>query len=72
MVHQFTPLNPEKTNVHNRENWRYPLENQDESSTPPQTPPSPEYHSTPSSDNYPSSSSAGVPPLGPDVERHGG
>lgn len=36
VVHEFTLPNPEKASVHNREKWRYPLENQDESPTPPQ------------------------------------
>lgn len=55
-----SPLpNPEKTSVHNPDNWRYPLEIQDE----PLTPPPAEYHHTPSSDTS-SSSSAGSSTLG--------
>ncbi|KAI5442121.1 hypothetical protein KIW84_011261 [Lathyrus oleraceus] len=63
VVNQSTLPSPEKTNVHNCDNWHYPIEIQDESPTPPPTPPPYEYHPTPSSDSF-SSSSDGSAPFG--------
>lgn len=63
-VHHFTLPNHERTNTHNRDNWLYDLEGQDESSTPSQTPPAPEYLTSPLSDVPFSSSSTSAPPMG--------
>lgn len=37
VVHHFTLSNSERTSIHNYENWRYHLEDQDESPSPPET-----------------------------------
>lgn len=58
MVHPFTLLNPDRTSIHDRDNWHYPLEILDESLTQP----APEYHPTHTSAS--SSSSDDSPPLG--------
>lgn len=46
IIHYFGLPNPTRTSVHDKENWSYPLEAQDETPNPPKTPPVPEYHHT--------------------------
>lgn len=50
VVYHFNLPNPVRTSIYNRENWKYDLEGQGETSTRPTTPPTSEYHPSPLSD----------------------